>query len=321
MIERQQVDLDFLESFLDSIGSYSEYLVQTAPSGERTLYHYTTLEALTSIVGDDDLWLTNSRFSNDRDEIRHGYDVAQRVTERNLNSYRQRKPRDDDRIEFLEALAELIREPAPEGFFICCFCEEGNLLSQWRSYGANGLGVSVGFHRMGFMVMSGADMPHGVMRLWRVFYDGEQQERIVEAALSYHAEELGQQSPEDLARRAADAIQFFIPTFKNDDFQEEREHRLIFTPSPSCPIKPGFRVSRGMLVPYYSVRELMGVDGPSRTGSHETVPAPPPILPLDEVMVGPGARQELNRESVERLLRQRGHQDALVVMSDTPYRG
>lgn len=56
--------------------------------------------------------------------------------------------------------AEFIREPAPEGLFICRFCEEGNLLSQGRSYGANGVGVSLGFRRMGFMVMSGADMPN-----------------------------------------------------------------------------------------------------------------------------------------------------------------
>ncbi len=58
------------------------------------------------------------------------------------------------------------------------------------------------------------------------------------------------------AQRPADAIQFFIPTFKNPDFEEEAEWRLDFTPNPLCLIKRRFRVRDPMLVPYYRLRDL-----------------------------------------------------------------
>jgi hypothetical protein len=46
---------------------------------EGQLFHYTDLNALTSIVQNNDLWLTDSRYSNDECEMTHGYDVAKAV--------------------------------------------------------------------------------------------------------------------------------------------------------------------------------------------------------------------------------------------------
>jgi len=65
---------------------------------------------------------------------------------------------------------------APQDFYVCCFCEEDDLLSQWRSYGANGTGVSLGFESTGFTFLTGADVPSqtGLMSLSRVFYNLEQ---------------------------------------------------------------------------------------------------------------------------------------------------
>lgn len=317
-IARSQVDLSALDYFLQSLSSSHEYLVQAVKPDQR-LYHYTDLGALAGIVGHHDLWLTNAQYSNDEDESRHGYGVARERVKKQLRS--AKRARDRERVEYVEALAALLETPPPEGFYICCFCEADNLLSQWRSYGANGVGVSVAFDPMAFTHITGPDMPLGLMRLWKVFYKEATQARIVDQAIDFvwtTQERDGQGAPvavpEVLARRAADAIQFFVPTFKNGDFREEQERRLIFTPAPGCPVKPRYRVGRGMLIPYYSVRDLAqaaGVSGPDGTWR----------LPIHSVKVGPSAQKALNVESAAMLLRQNGYDAVTVTASRTPYRG
>ena len=308
-IPRSQVDIGALTTFLDSVQSFSSYLVQEVALGQ-LFYHYTDLNALHGIVRKHDLWLTNSRYSNDEDEITLGYTVARRVIERKLRSAKRKRPKDAMRIEYLEALADLIEEPPPEGFYVCCFCEKNNLLSQWRSYGANGTGVSLAFDPMEFTQITGQDMPLGLMRLWKVFYKTSTQEGIVGASVDHAYETYRTMAIAEMAQRAADAIQFFVPTFKNEDFQEEREHRLIFTPFPGCPVKPRYRVARGMLTPFYSIRDLAFHVYDAEWH-----------LPLRSVLIGPSAQHELNLSSTKMLLVQNGYDDAVVAASETPYRG
>ena len=191
------------------------------------------------ILENHDLWLTHSRYSNDDEEITHGYRIVREVIEEE----RQANP-PADRLTFLDGLYELVKEPSAEGVYICCFCLDDNLLSQWRGYGANGTGVSVKFDPSGFAAVTGPDSPtDGLMRLWKVFYETEKQKSLVRAAIEFAFGDQTQ-SPEERATQAADAIQFFIPTFKNDGFSEEKECRLTFTPAPEFERPCEFRVAR-----------------------------------------------------------------------------
>ena len=312
--ERSQVDLSALSNLLEALGSFHEFLVQIPPAGQQ-IYHYTDLGALSGIVNGHDLWLTNSLYSNDEDESRHGYEVAREVIEKYRRKARRTRPRDDAMVDYADALLMLIGSNPSEGFYICCFCDEDNLLSQWRSYGANGVGVSIAFEPMEFIHITGPDLPLGLMRLWKVFYEQAQQRQIVNSAIEYVWNGgLPNENADQLARRAVDAIQFFIPTFKNADFREEKERRLIFTPDPSCPVKPRYRVGRGMLIPYYSVRDLAeAADGGGSSS--------PWRLPIRSITVGPSAQKKLNVESTTMLLRQNDYTGAEVAASATPYRG
>ena len=275
-----------------------------------SFFHYTDLNALTSIIKNHDLWLTNSRYSNDEQEIDHGYNIAKKVISRRKKKSRSKKIR-----AYLDKVATLVEESPPEGVYICCFCEVDNLLSQWRGYGENGTGVSIAFDPYGFTRYSGADMPPerlGLTRLWKVFYDSGIQENIVEKALDLIPVLNNEDTDEIKAIKAADAIHFFMPTFKNKDFEEERERRLIFTPAPKCGVGPSFRVTRGMLAPYYSLKALGRELYRSENDSS---------LPIVNVTVGPSVRQELKIESVKMLLSQNGYKKVTVQASDTPFRG
>jgi DUF2971 family protein len=298
------VDIDSLQHFTDSIGSYSQYLVQDF-GGQ--LFHYSDLNALTNIINSSDLWLTNSRYCNDAREMIHGYDIAKEVIEKKRKEAKSKTIKN-----YLDQVAKFVDEQT-KGVYVCCFCEEDNLLSQWRSYGENGTGVSIGFDPFGFTAYTGSDLPPkqiGLMRLWKVFYDPQVQKNIVEKALELVPKLNVNDTNIDKARKAADAIHFFIPTFKNQDFQEEKERRLIFTPSQECTILPSYRVRKGMLVPYYSLKAL----GEKVYGTSNK-------LPINKITLGPSAWSTLNLESTEMLLQQNGYLTVLVSVSDTPYRG
>jgi hypothetical protein len=221
------VDISALSIFLESIGSHHVdqiYVPQSnLKTGSLSLYHYTDLHGLVGIVENHDLWVSHSRYSNDDEEMTHGLSVVRRALERATSTGTH------DGV-YLQTLSRLTEEP--EGVYICCFCEKDNLLSQWRGYGANGTGVSVQFAPKEFADVAGPDDTHGLLRFWKVFYQPNTQDDIIDQAITYYAPATNPgQSVQDLARKAADAIRFFIPTFKNKDFEEESEWRLIFTPS------------------------------------------------------------------------------------------
>jgi hypothetical protein len=295
------LDLGVLQQFLQFIGSkrQAENFVY-AP--RETLCHYTDLGGLQGIVASDDLWLTNCRFSNDDSEMAHGYSIARAAVDDQLSSCASSVDR-----EYLGLLKAQLNPATPDDVYICCFCEENNRLSQWRGYGANGAGVGIEINGKEFAAITGGDMPLGLMRLWKVYYEEHEQRELVAEAIAFGREV---NDPREQARRAAHAIKFFIPTFKDVDFHEEGEWRLIFTPGANCHVRPEFRVARQMLVPYYSVRALLRAIGPHMMSK----------LPIRHVLIGPNPRAQITKESVKMLLSRCDYPHVTVEASRTSYR-
>lgn len=298
---RNPIDIQLLTQFLDSLHSKSTDLVQHLRSGLK-LCHYTSLEGAIGIVSSGDLWLTNSIYSNDNEELQYGYRLVDSV----LDEMEASEP-DPARAKWWKLLRTQINVVRNDHVYVCCFCEKENLLSQWRGYAENGGGVCIEFDHTGFKEVSGPDSMHGLMRLWKVFYDPEQQRKIIRDCVEY----AGWSAMDDAKRIQfiVDTLQFFMPTFKNSDFREEQERRLIFTPYPNAQPRPRFRTSRGLLVPYYSLRELS-----------ETPPSPTFRLPIKSLLIGPSNHADMNRASAQMMLERYGFNDVPVVASTTPYR-
>lgn len=302
---RSRVELAQLHAFLESIRSYAPDLIFT-PGDGKPVHHYTDLGGLVGIIEKSDLWLTHAAYLNDAEEMKHGRDVALDVLRKSAPPPAQAA---DEWNQYIEQVTAQIKDASPD-VYIACFCQEDNRLSQWRGYAASGSGVSLRFDPEQFAYIAGPDSPAGgLMRLWKVFYDLDQQRRIIERALEFAFAFAQGKSIEDRADRAVDAIEFFIPTFKNADFEEEHEWRLIFTAPADCSVKPAVRVARGMLVPYYSLNDLRGADA-----------AKPLPLPLTAICVGPNTHRELNAASARRLLDRAGYANVPVVASKTPFR-
>ncbi|MBC7817480.1 MAG: DUF2971 domain-containing protein [Planctomycetaceae bacterium] len=300
--QRPALDIESLRNFLDNIRSFAGPALILESSSVNRLYHYTDLPGLNGIVSNNDLWLTHLRFSNDDEEMTHGQNIVAELLKE-----RPKKP-ERGQLSYLERLEEILDEPVTDGVYVCCFCARDNLLSQWRGYAANGTGVSIELNHQAFDFLTGPDcMKHGLLRLWKVFYKEEQQREIVAKAIEFAWKHQQDLTIEKRAQNAADAIQFFIPTFKNRDFEEENEWRLIFTPQPNAAVQPQFRTARNMLVPYYSLQKL---------GWGPTQP-----LPIKGLCIGPSTHKALNAQSAQLLLKQRNYTNVPVSVSKIPFRG
>jgi hypothetical protein len=297
---RPELDVEDLREFLNSIRSFAgPELILESRSVSR-LYHYTDLAGLNGILSTNDLWLTHLQFSNDDEEMTHGQNIVAQILKT------RKEQADPAQATYLEMIQKILEEPLAGGVYICCFCEKDNLLSQWRGYAANGTGVSIELAHQNFDFLTGPDCPHGLLRLWKVFYREDQQRNIISKALDFAWLYQTHLPVDKRAQNAADAMQFFIPTFKNHDFEAENEWRLIFTPRPDLQVKPRFRTARNMLVPYYSLQDL---------GWSSTQP-----LPITGLCIGPSIQKMLNAQSAQLLLKQRNY-NIPVTVSKTPFRG
>jgi hypothetical protein len=116
---------------------------------------------------------------------------------------------------------------------------------------------------------------------------------------------------EDRAESTAAAIQFFVPTFKNKNFAGEQECRMIFTPGAGFNLSPKFRMGRGMIIPYFSLKDLRST----------LIQSVSELLPIRTVLLGPSGNKVLNKGSAEMMLKAHNYANVSVDFSLIPFRG
>jgi hypothetical protein len=119
--------------------------------------------------------------------------------------------------------------------FIACFCEEGDLLSQWRGYTPGLAGVSLGLDL--FPIMVGNGLPaHTVLR--KVVYEYDEQRQLIHDAVSAWVSsaftllddpryEVSDLFPTPAMAALRLALSEYQLCFKHPTFSEEREWRLM----------------------------------------------------------------------------------------------
>ena len=155
----------------------------------KTLYHYTDAPGALGILSSSQIWASDAFFMNDTSELRYGLDIITdawtRVRE-NVATSEQR--------ECLDGFLHLIHGKFADFYstYLSCFCEGGNLLSQWRGYGKPGSGFALGF--------DGAQLKEqaGNFRLVSVEYDERKQRHLCE---EYFKDLCGSLTQDDLWAR------------------------------------------------------------------------------------------------------------------------
>lgn len=197
------------------------------------LYHYTTLSGLLGITSTGVMWASDARFMNDASELNYASELIDEVVQGVLDEVTN-----EDLTPVLprrKGFANPFQYPLVQPF-IACFCEQGDLLSQWMAYGKGDAPVSLGFDLSSMSTFG--DLPPNTILKKVLYEESEQRERIrqvtrawVDTAESLLNSEEDLQATDLFPYPAIWALQDALAAehlhFKNPVFAQEEEWRLI----------------------------------------------------------------------------------------------
>ncbi len=229
---------------------------------ELQLFHYTTLQGMQGILRDRSLWLSHVTSFNDPHEIEYGKKLIIEV----LNDFVRREDSPVIR-DFLSGILPFVQSFGKQMHhaFVVCFCESGNLLSQWRGYADQGCGYSLGFKfSEATQIASSLDNPTGEKIpgpfFRKVIYCPEQQKKLIESYLQGAVDavrdligRIRKNRPDCaiMGVQASNLILDMLLCFKHPAFAEEKEWRLFrVTRGDHEPETIRFKDTARLLVPY-----------------------------------------------------------------------
>ncbi len=293
------------------------------------LHHYTNIEGLHGIIRSGEVWATSVEYLNDSVEISYGLDLAKDA----LAKAREENAGHENlviRCQLHRIMHELDRHRFNKSYFVTCFCEAPDLLSQWRAYGKNaGYSLDLRAKRFYESVRShvenvptdGYTKSERATYMERVIYDPTVQRALVSKVMKscidayrelaadedFLAEEMRTSPDKDFdeltdrfAKYAAGKALRFVSQFKHPAFEEEQEWRLVHRRNALDHGDAEFRIGNGCLIPYTKFR--FDLDE-----CLESITCGPPSLPL-------------SMNSIERFIRASGLKDKPLLSSKAPLR-
>ena len=281
-----------------------------APPRPDLVYHYTSAQGLRGIVENDRLWATHVRCLNDFREIEHGCDVV-RAT---LTKQREGKASEVVR-EFLDLALTSFNLNEQLDVCVACFSENGDLLSQWKMYGDDARGFSIGVPWERLLNLGGAGFKYFVSR---VIYERTTQEAVVGEILGRTLAGLNALT-KDLTHDAAvpwirqcckvfqDSVWMMLVVFKDPAFAAEREWRAIKVVTADVVEAVKYRDVAGQRAPYVE----LDFEGSFLLKGEK--------MPIRRVYLGPTATAEAIA-AIKSVLSTHGHEHVEFVSSKVPLR-
>lgn len=193
------------------------------PNPPDILYHYCSAEVLMSIITKQHIWLTDFSKMNDYEEELW---AAKQIYRTHVALSKQ------------EDSSQLFREYYHREYesnrislrkFLCCFSEDGDLLSQWRAYAANGTGFAIGFYVNKLDALTEIPVPSSpaekVKYLIKISYNQEDQAQFINASLEHD-----RKVQEPVRFSTAGLLAHSSIAMKNVAFKEEKEWRIVYSP-------------------------------------------------------------------------------------------
>jgi hypothetical protein len=191
------------------------------------IYHYTSLDNFLKILDTKTFYMFDSYQMNDYKENYVIIDALNRVI-----SYKNSIIPDD----YLKKLYDVLNIKFKMGFaFISCFTELRDSISQWRAYGDDGNGICLIINPrnlgINYSLPSHNADTEKCISFHNVIYKNEQQDKVIEEILNialHFSYENKKNSSATFAEHVFSLIARFAPIFKINEFQEEKEWRIIY---------------------------------------------------------------------------------------------
>ncbi len=262
-----------------------------------TIFHYTTQKGILGIMEMRQMWATQVLFMNDKNEIFLTFQLLRLHLDRQIGKAQTPE---------LRALLKRITSYLPlidqSHICIASFCEAGDLLSQWRGYGAHGKGYAIGFDRDKLTKIAKKEN----FVLWPCVYSTAVQSELVEYLIDSWCQEFSDNSVEDkvLFEKVDLAVCQLAPVLKDASFSEEKEWRLVSSTISPKSDRFAFRPGQYALMPYYNFPIEDKESGQS----------------IKKIVVGPSPHMELALNSLEIFLTSQKLHGVRVKSSQIPYR-
>ncbi|MBF4494627.1 DUF2971 domain-containing protein [Flavobacterium sp. MR2016-29] len=272
------------------------------------LFHYTNLNGLIGILDNSEIWLSNMYFLNDKNEFELGLRFVIEQLEIYKGGFSVLKPTKYF-IEALEKAIDFIKEK--DSPYILSMTTNNDLLSQWRGYTDNGVGVNIGFSNNFF--------EENKLKVYKCIYEVEKQREIVNHILTqsifmfigiadsqgiFKTSEEIELSEYDKAVSIAgqyfiDRTIFFCSLIKDKSFIEEDEWRLLLFDEKS---EINFLNKGNYFRPYKKIK----IDNLNDC--------------INEVTMGPNSEKELCSLSLKMLCNKYNVEIEKLNQSEIPYR-
>lgn len=327
----------------DPLSGISLLINQFNLISESDVYHYTDISGFISIMENRELWASHIAFMNDKSEYLHGKELFLKQLKGKIPSVPGREG------EFLRQAARGLEDEMADGFFTASgkdvfslsFSHARDSLEMWRGYGKNS-GIAIGFDHGKCSSLPGMCLIRKEMyeRLlaeykgnqrqvrpkyeqgfipWTVLYDDKRKLELVDSTIELGLDCFRNQSRNSRKRSFTvgvpfllDMIFYLIPFFKHRGFSGEEECRIVehFVKTQGnhgCNIQ--FHERGGVALPFIKYKMM------------DKYCRPLVQMPIHEIVVGPGVKQDKVIESVKYFL-EKNRMDYLVPKvraSNIPY--
>ncbi|CAJ1817709.1 hypothetical protein PEKONANI_01656 [Aeromonas jandaei] len=279
------------------------------------LCHYTNLSGLQGIISSKSIWATNYSFLNDSEEFIYGLSCLGKY----LENYDPSKNKDPCREHLFEVNKHFQEVGTPE-IYTTSFCSTKDLLSQWRSYGQQG--VCIVFKKELIAQIchweynpgkNFSDIPPNInIPKFDLYFNpvtyiekGMEYSEISKAInkVKERLREYFPSSNDDVFFQSINPKLFglIFPFIKHPGFREEGEYRLVSL-RVNNPSDIKFRNNGRLIVPYV---ELSVVNDK---------------LPISEIVIGPSNNANTLEKGVRVMLQHYGYNNVEIVHSNIPYK-
>lgn len=271
---------------------------------KKAVAHYTTFSGALGIIKSKKLWATNIHYLNDYSEFNNGINMSideMKRRSKNANKFERN---------LLYACIDRIERISKISIYVASFCEDNNILSQWRGY-AGGSGVSMLFS---YERLQNIAYEQG-FRLVKCVYSDDHKRQIISNIIDKCMDMQSGFRDEAAALESAVAHihTFFItyfPAFKDTAFSEEQEWRLVSQPTSCLDAGVGFRTTATMLIPHFEIN----------LDCNQIIEHDKTDIGLRAIMVGPNTNRELALDAITMLLHKENIFWSHIDRSAAPYR-
>lgn len=273
-----------------------------------TLYHYTTAEGLIGILQSNKIWATSAMFMNDINEINYGTKLVKNML------YELKNTTSSSTQEYL--ISHLYEKYDPEQIveknldtYVACFSEKKDKLSQWKGFSNQGVGYAIGFDPKQLLFQN-RPFPYVFISIKKVIYAEAQQQQIIKTEIKKYLNESisagidilrDKDSLNEIINVLNASIYYYSRSFKHKAFSEEHEWRALTIDLHEL------GGSREKDIPETKYRGNMNVIPYVELDlSPKCAKEKSEKLPISEIIVGPCIDFEINKYSINKLLKSKG---------------